>query len=163
MGRVSPEGVNHNMQNEQSPAKPEWVEIVKRYAVSDPWKSTWQMVNSLVPFFAIWVLMVYSLRISYLLTLGLAFLNALFLMRIFIIQHDCGHNSFFKSTKLNNFVGNLLGIISFTPYYKWRKLHAMHHASSGDLDFRGFGDVDTVTVDEYRHMKFLQNRHSRFS
>ena len=150
------------MQNEQSPAKPEWVEIVKRYAVSDPWKSTWQMVNSLVPFFAIWVLMVYSLRISYLLTLGLAFLNALFLMRIFIIQHDCGHNSFFKSTKLNNFVGNLLGVVTLTPYYKWRKLHAMHHASSGDLDFRGFGDVDTVTVDEYRQMNSSQKLRYRF-
>src|SRR3990172_8116232 len=138
------------MQETTTNKRPAWVEIVKRYTVPDPRKSSWQLINSLVPFFAIWVLMYFSLRVSYLLTLALAFLNAMFLMRIFIIQHDCGHNSFFKSTRLNNFVGSLLGIITFTPYYHWRKMHAMHHAGSGDLDFRGFGDVDTITVEEYK-------------
>jgi omega-6 fatty acid desaturase (delta-12 desaturase) len=136
----------------QAPAKgqkPAWVEIVKRYQQPNHWKSAWQMLNSLVPFFVIWVLMVWSLQVHYALTLALAFLNAMFLMRIFIIQHDCGHNSFFASTRLNNFVGNLLGVITLTPYYHWRKMHAKHHAGSGDLEFRGFGDIDTLTVEEY--------------
>jgi omega-6 fatty acid desaturase (delta-12 desaturase) len=130
--------------------QPEWVEIVKRYQTPDWRRSVWQIVNSGVPFLTIWVLMVYSLRIHYALTLGLALLNAFFLMRLFIIQHDCGHNAFFKSTKLNNLVGSLLGIITLTPYYHWRKAHAKHHAGSGDLDFRGIGDIDTLTVEEYK-------------
>lgn len=145
-----------------STAQPTWVEIVKRYTTPDHKKSAWQLINSVVPFFAIWVLMVYSLHVSYLITLALAFLNSLFLMRIFIIQHDCGHNSFFKSTKLNNFVGTLLGVITLTPYYSWRNSHAKHHASSGDLDFHGFGDVDTVTVEEYRTMKWWGKVRYRF-
>ena len=142
--------------------KPAWMEIVKPYQQPDHWKSTGQMLNSLLPFFAIWVLMVWSLQVHYALTLALAFVNALFLMRIFIIQHDCGHNSFFASTKLNNFVGNLLGIITLTPYYHWRKSHAKHHAGSGDLEFRGFGDIDTLTVDEYHALPWYRKFVYRF-
>ena len=145
-----------------STAQPTWVEIVKRYTVPDPWKSSWQLINSLTPFFVIWVLMYFSLSVNYLLTLGLAFLNALFLMRIFIIQHDCGHNSFFKKTRINNFVGTLLGVLSFTPYYAWRNSHAKHHASSGDLDFRGFGDVETLTVEEYKALPLGRKLRYRF-
>jgi len=152
------------MQQTPNPAKqpPEWVNIIKPYTVPDTWKSTWQMINSILPFFAIWVLMYYSLQVSYLLTLALAFVNAGFMMRIFIIQHDCGHNSFFKSTKLNNFIGSLLGVITLTPYYHWRKAHAKHHAGSGDLDFRGFGDVDTLTVEEYRALDWKGKIYYRF-
>jgi omega-6 fatty acid desaturase (delta-12 desaturase) len=146
----------------QQKTPPAWVETIKPYTVPNHWKSTWQMINSLLPFFAIWALMIYSLQISYWLTLALAFLNALFLMRIFIIQHDCGHNSFFKSTKLNNFVGSLLGVITLTPYYHWRKMHAKHHAGSGDLEFRGFGDIDTVTVEEYKKMTLKEKFYYRF-
>lgn len=145
-----------------SSTQPVWVEIVKRYTTPDHKKSTWQLMNSLVPFFVIWVLMYFSLRVSYAFTLALAFLNALFLMRIFIIQHDCGHNSFFQSTNVNNFIGTLLGVITLTPYYSWRNSHAKHHASSGDLDFRGFGDIDTVTVEEYRAMKWWGKLRYRF-
>jgi omega-6 fatty acid desaturase (delta-12 desaturase) len=129
---------------------PPWVDIIRRYQTPDLKKSIWQIINSVIPFFLIWGLMVLSLRINYGLTLALAFLNGLFIMRIFIIQHDCGHNAFFKSTRWNNWVGSILGVITLTPYYHWRRLHAKHHASSGDLDFRGFGDVDTITVEEYR-------------
>jgi len=150
------------MQETTTNKRPAWVEIVKRYTVPDPRKSSWQLINSLVPFFAIWVLMYFSLSVSYLLTLALAFLNAMFLMRIFIIQHDCGHNSFFKETELNNLVGTFLGVITFTPYYAWRNSHAKHHASSGDLDFRGFGDVETLTVEEYKALPFLRKMRYRF-
>ncbi len=151
-------------QTPSNPAKqpPEWVNIIKPYTVPNTWKSTWQMINSILPFFAIWVLMYYSLQVSYLLTLVLAFVNAGFMMRIFIIQHDCGHNSFFKSTKLNNFIGSLLGVITLTPYFHWRKSHAKHHAGSGDLDFRGFGDVDTLTVQEYQALPWKRKFFYRF-
>lgn len=141
---------------------PAWVEIVKPYTVPDPRKSAWQLINSVIPFFVIWVLMYFSLSVNYLLTLGLALLNAMFLMRIFIIQHDCGHNSFFKSTHTNNLVGTFLGIITFTPYYAWRNSHAKHHASSGDLDFRGFGDVETITVEEYKALSLWGKVRYRF-
>lgn len=142
--------------------KPAWVELVKPYTVPDPRKSTWQLINSVVPFFATWVAMYFSLSVSYLLTLPLAFLAALFMMRIFIIQHDCGHNSFFKSTRLNNTIGTFLGILTMTPYHSWRSSHAKHHASSGDLDFRGFGDIETLTVEEYRALPLWRRLRYRF-
>ncbi len=132
--------------------RPEWIRIVKKYQEPDTRKSLIQLANSLLPFFAIWVAMYYSLRISYWLTLALAVVNAGFVMRLFIIQHDCGHNSFFGSKKANNFLGSILGVLTLTPYHHWRGQHARHHANSGDLDFRGFGDVDTVTVNEYQAM-----------
>lgn len=141
---------------------PAWVEIIRRYQTPDLRKSLWQIANSAIPFFIIWALMIYSLRVNYAFTLALAFLNGLFIMRIFIIQHDCGHNAFFKSTKWNNRVGSLLGILTLTPYYHWRKMHAMHHASSSDLDFRGFGDVDTLTVEEYRDRGWVSKLVYRF-
>ncbi len=150
------------MQETAARTKPAWVEIVKKYTVPDHRKSIWQLVNSLVPFFAIWVLMYFSLQYNYLITLALAFLNGLFLMRIFIIQHDCGHNSFFKSTKWNNRVGTFLGVLTLTPYYAWRSSHARHHANSGDLDFRGIGDVDTITVKEYQEMNIWGKLRYRF-
>lgn len=142
--------------------KPAWVELIKPYQIPNHWKSAWQLINSLVPYFIVWGLMIYSLRISYLLMVALALLNSLFVMRIFIIQHDCGHNSFFRSTKLNDLFGSFLGIITLTPYHRWRRRHAQHHASSGDLDFRGIGDVPTITVEEYRALDWKGKLRYRF-
>jgi omega-6 fatty acid desaturase (delta-12 desaturase) len=90
-----------------------------------------------------------SLDYSYWFTLGLALPAAGFMVRIFIIQHDCGHGSFFKSRKANDFLGSICGVLTFTPYYYWRKSHAIHHASSGSLEDRGTGDIYTLTVQEY--------------
>ena len=126
-----------------------WKEIVARYARPDLWRSIWQMVNTLIPYFALWALMLYSVHISYWLTLLLAFPTAGFMVRTFIIFHDCGHGSFFKSHKANDIVGIITGILNFTPYYKWRRDHAIHHATASDLDGRGVGDVKTMTVEEY--------------
>ncbi len=126
-----------------------WHDIVVRYIHPDLWRSIWQMVNTLVPYFALWALMLYSVHISYWLTLALAFPTAGFMMRSFIIFHDCGHGSFFKSRKANDAVGFITGVINFTPYYKWRRDHAIHHATASDLDGRGVGDVKTMTVEEY--------------
>lgn len=143
-------------------AQVEWMGIIKKYQTPDKWKSTWQIVNTMTPFLAIWVLMYYSLEISYWLTLGLGVINAGLMVRLFIIQHDCGHNSFFPSLKLNNIVGNILSVFTLTPYYHWRKQHARHHANSGDLDFRGFGDIETVTVREYQVMSRWEKFRYRF-
>lgn len=143
--------------------KPAWVELVKPYTVADHRKSIWQLINSVVPFFATWAVMIYTFNmIPYVFTLALALLSALFMMRIFIIQHDCGHNSFFNSSRLNNAIGPFLGVITMTPYASWRSSHAKHHASSGDLDFRGFGDVETLTVEEYKSAPLMRKLRYRF-
>jgi omega-6 fatty acid desaturase (delta-12 desaturase) len=97
----------------------------------------------------LWYLMYRSLSISWWITLPLAVLASGFLIRIFIIFHDCGHGSFFKSQLANDTVGFIAGVITFTPYYHWRWEHAVHHAGSGDLDKRGTGDIWTMTVQEY--------------
>jgi len=126
-----------------------WKRIVAQYQKPDIKRSVWQIINSLVPYLILWALMAYSLHISYWLTLLLAFPAAGFMIRLFIIFHDCGHGSFFKSQKANDAVGIVTGILTFTPYYQWRHHHAIHHATAGDLDRRGVGDVKTITVAEY--------------
>jgi len=108
-----------------------------------------QVANSLLPYALLWFLMYRSLAISYWLTVPLALLAGGFLVRIFIIFHDCGHGSFFKSRLANDILGSIIGLLCFTPYYQWRWEHAIHHASAGDLDRRGTGDVWTLTVQEY--------------
>ena len=90
-----------------------------------------------------------SLFISWWLTAPLAILAGAFLVRVFIIFHDCGHGSFFKSSRANHILGAITGVLTFTPYYQWRYEHAIHHSSAGDLDRRGTGDVWTLTVQEY--------------
>jgi omega-6 fatty acid desaturase (delta-12 desaturase) len=127
-----------------------WQDVVARYASSDIRRSLWQVVNTFVPYFALWYLMIRTVSISYWLTLLLAIPTAGFMVRTFIIFHDCGHGSFFKSKKANDTLGIITGIINFTPYYRWRHEHAIHHATAGDLDRRGIGDVYTMTVKEYR-------------
>jgi acyl-lipid omega-6 desaturase (Delta-12 desaturase) len=113
-------------------------------------RSLTQLAASILPFLMLWTLMWFSLRYSYVLVLALALPTAGFLVRLFILQHDCGHGSFFKSRAANDLVGRLLSIFTFTPYDRWRKNHAIHHATSGDLDRRGCGDVRLLTVGEYR-------------
>ena len=114
-------------------------------------KSIWQLANTLVPYIALWVLIRLVMNYSVWLALPLILLAAGFLVRIFIIFHDCGHRSFFRSRRANRFWGVLTGVLTFTPYYTWRINHARHHGTSGNLDKRGHGDVWTMTVDEYRN------------
>jgi len=127
-----------------------WQKMIMKYNQPDLRKSIWQICNSVIPYFVLWYLMVQSLQVSYLITLFLILIASGFLVRIFIIFHDCGHGSFFKSKKTNTFVGIIAGIIAFTPYHKWHKHHAEHHASTVNLDKRGMGDVWTMTVNEYQ-------------
>lgn len=126
-----------------------WLQIISRYNFPDTAKSWWQLINSVVPYVFAWVLMVWSLTVSYWLTLLISIFAAGFLIRIFIIFHDCGHGSFFKSKKLNAIVGIITGLFVFTPYHKWHRDHYIHHNTVGNLDKRGIGDVSTLTVNEY--------------
>lgn len=126
-----------------------WKEIVAKYQQPSLGRSIWQMVNTLVPYLALWYLMYLSMSVSYWLTLPLALLAAGFLVRVFIIHHDCGHGSYFKSRKANDILGFITGVLTWTPYYHWRWEHSVHHATSGDLDGRGLGDIWTLTVQEY--------------
>ncbi len=126
-----------------------WKKVVAKYQKPSLWRSDFQLVNSLVPYGLLWFLMYRSMAVSYWITLPLAILAGGFLMRLFIIHHDCGHGSFFKSQRANDIVGFITGVLTFTPYHFWRWEHAVHHAGSGDLDRRGQGGVWTLTVQEY--------------
>ncbi len=131
---------------------PAWIEVISKYNMPDTKSSIWQIINSLGPYILLWIAMYYSLGISYLLTLGLAILAAGFLVRMFIIFHDCGHGSFFRSTRANRIVGTILGSLVFTPYDRWHLDHSIHHKTVGNLDKRGQGDVWTLTVEEYEQL-----------
>jgi len=148
--------MNTNLTDPNAAEHIRWQPIVARYAKPDLARSLWQLANSVIPYFLLWVVMVRSLQISYWLTLALAFPAAGFLMRTFIIFHDCGHGSFFKSQKANEFVGRITSFLHFTPYYRWKHDHAVHHATAGDLDRRGVGDVYTMTVREYLAASWLK-------
>jgi omega-6 fatty acid desaturase (delta-12 desaturase) len=132
-----------------SPKNTTWRAAVAPFQQADTRRSLWQLINSAVPYAGLWVLMYLSLSVSYWLTLALAVMASGFMVRLFIIFHDCGHGSFFTSQRANDITGIITGIVTLTPYYDWRHAHAIHHATSGDLDRRGVGDVWTMTVDEY--------------
>lgn len=115
-----------------------------------------QIFTTVTPFLVLGVAMYLSLDISFWLTLLLSVPMAGILIRFFIIQHDCGHGSFFSSKTANDFTGRIISILTFTPYAYWRRAHALHHASSSNLDRRGIGDITTLTVDEYNDLPFLK-------
>jgi omega-6 fatty acid desaturase (delta-12 desaturase) len=140
-----------------------WRQIVRKYQAPSLPKSLWQITNSFVPYAGLWVLMYFTISVSWLLTTALASLAALFMMRIFIIFHDCGHGSYFKSKRTNNIVGFISGLLTLTPYSHWRWQHAVHHGSSGNLDERGVGDVWTMTVREYKNASIWVKLHYRFT
>jgi omega-6 fatty acid desaturase (delta-12 desaturase) len=129
--------------------KPSWQQLVAKYQTPSWQRSLWQVVNTFIPYLVCLVLMYLSLSYSYWLTLALALPAGGLLTRIFILFHDCGHGSFFRSQRANNILGTICGLMVFTPYYQWRFEHAIHHATSGDLDRRGTGDIVTLTVREY--------------
>jgi acyl-lipid omega-6 desaturase (Delta-12 desaturase) len=125
---------------------------VEAFAVPRLARSLLDLATSVVPFLLLSALMFWSLDISYLLTLAIAVPAGGFLVRTFIVFHDCTHGSFFRSARANTWVGRFCGILVFAPFAAWRHEHAVHHATSGDLDRRGMGDVPTLTVAEYEAM-----------
>lgn len=126
-----------------------WQKVVAKYTQPDLRLSLWQVFNSFGGYFLCWGLMALTFRFGYWLTLLLAIPAAGFLIRIFIIQHDCGHGSFFKGRRTNDSVGIMCSIFSMIPYAYWRKSHAIHHAHHAELEERGIGDIWTMTTDEY--------------
>jgi len=134
---------------DQSATAAVWKEILAKYQKPAVWRGIWQLVNTLVPLATLWFLIYLCLPVLWWLTIPLAVLAGAFVVRLFIIFHDCGHGSFFPSRKANDIVGFITGVLTFTPFRHWSREHAIHHATSGDLDRRGTGDIWTLTVQEY--------------
>ncbi len=133
-------------------ARPEgafWRETLAPYARPRLRRSLLDLATSVVPYLALSVAMYFALGVSYLLMLALAIPASGFLVRTFILFHDCSHGSFLASRKANLWLGTVLGLLVYSPFLRWRHDHAIHHATSGDLDRRGGGDVRTLTVSEY--------------
>ncbi|MEM9843445.1 MAG: fatty acid desaturase [Pseudomonadota bacterium] len=128
----------------------DWSRVLAQYRSPDPVRSALELAVTLVPFIATWAVAWWMLSYSTPLATMLALGNAAFLVRLFMIQHDCGHGSFFRSKRLCNWLGRAIGVITLTPYDVWRETHAIHHSCTGNLDRRGIGDLPTLTVAEYR-------------
>ena len=126
-----------------------WTQILARYRTPSPARSIIELVVTAGPFVLLWFLMWATLDLGYWVCLLLAVPAAGFLVRLFMIQHDCGHGAFFHHRLANDSVGRVIGVLTLTPYDYWRRTHAIHHSTSGNLDRRGIGDVDTLTVHEY--------------
>ncbi|MGB5067941.1 MAG: fatty acid desaturase, partial [Albidovulum sp.] len=125
------------------------------------WRSIFELSVSLIPFLSLWALAWWALSFSYLLGFAIAVVNGAFLVRIFAIQHDCGHGAFFGNRHVSDWVGRFLGVLTLTPYDVWRRTHSIHHSSAGNLDKRGMGDVHTLTVAEYQKLSPLWKFHYR--
>jgi acyl-lipid omega-6 desaturase (Delta-12 desaturase) len=132
------------------------VVVLSRYREPSHWRSIWEIVVTVGPFVALWALAWWSVDVSYALAAALSVVNAGFLARLFMIQHDCGHASFFRNRAVSDWIGRVIGVVTLTPYDVWRRTHAAHHAAAGHLDKRGMGDVLTLTVAEYRALPPFQ-------
>jgi omega-6 fatty acid desaturase (delta-12 desaturase) len=143
----------------------EWVPVLAKYRQPDALRSSFELGVSVIPFIALWAMALWIANFSYIAAFGVALLNGAFLLRMFCIQHDCGHGSFFDNRTLSDWVGRVLGVFTFTPYDVWRRTHSIHHSHAGDLDHRGIGDVMTLTVEEYNartkmgRLKYRMYRH----
>lgn len=125
--------------------------VLAPYREPDARRSLWQLASTGLLFAAAWAAMLLAQKSGrYWLTLLLAVPSAGLMIRLFIVQHDCGHGSFFRQGWANDLVGRVLGVLTVTPYHYWRQTHALHHSTSGNLDRRGWGDINTLTVREYR-------------
>ncbi len=127
-----------------------WPALFAKYAKPDTRKAVIQIINTFLPFIALWVLMYFSLSWSYWITLALAVVNAFFMVRIFIIQHDCGHRSFLKSQTANKIIGWVCSLFSAIPFRYWARVHDFHHGHSDQLEVSDIGDIKTMTVEQYR-------------
>ena len=129
-----------------------WKKIVADFEKPNNKRATWQLVSTLSLYFGAWTAMFFLLKVSVWWVLPLIPIAGGLLVRIFIIFHDCCHNSFYKSQKVSKVLGYITGVLAFTPYKQWRWEHSIHHATAGDLDRRGVGDVWTLTIEEYLKM-----------
>ena len=127
----------------------DWKGIVLEFQEPSRLRANWQVINTLGPYAFMWYLIFLSKDSPWWQTIPLAMVAGALLVRVFIIFHDCGHGSFYRSRRANDAVGFFCGLLTFTPYYHWRWEHSVHHATTGDLDRRGMGDIWTMTVQEY--------------
>ncbi len=134
----------------------DWLQVLADYREPNILRSIVELASTALPLAVLWGLAWVSLSVSYLLTLLFAVPAAAFLVRLFLIQHDCGHGTFFRKKATNDWLGRALGVLTLTPYFVWRRSHAIHHSTSGNLDKRGTGDIDTLTVREYRALSGFQ-------
>ncbi len=134
-----------------------WTQILAPYRTPRPSRSVFELLVTAIPFVILWATMWAALHVGYWLCLALAAPTACFMMRLFMIQHDCGHGACFRRRATNDWVGRVLGVMTLTPYSFWLRAHALHHANAGALDHRGHGDITTLTIDEY----FAQTRFQR--
>ena len=138
------------------PSASEWIRILSRYRDPSVVRSTFELVVTAAPFIALWALAWAGWEFGYgWIALLLTVPAGGFLMRLFMIQHDCGHGSFFRYRATNDWVGRVIGVLTLTPYDAWKRAHAIHHGTSGNLDKRGIGDLDTLTVREYQALPLL--------
>ena len=126
-----------------------WRRTLAEFQKPSAWRAGWQITDSLGSYVLVWVLLYFSVSVSWWLTIPLAVLGGALLVRVFIIFHDCGHGSFFASRSANTTLGFITGVLAFTPFRYWRWEHSIHHGTAGDLDRRGAGDIWTMTVEEY--------------
>jgi omega-6 fatty acid desaturase (delta-12 desaturase) len=129
-----------------------WLKIIAGYRKPMLARSLYELAVTLIPFALLWATAAIALQFGYWIGLLLILPAAGFLLRIFMLQHDCGHGSFFGKRRLDDWTGRVLGILTLTPYDYWRRAHNEHHASAGNLDERGVGDITTLTVSEYRNL-----------
>jgi omega-6 fatty acid desaturase (delta-12 desaturase) len=127
----------------------DWLPVVARYREPDQVRSVIEMIVTAAPFLVLWLGAWWALSVNVWISLAIAVPAAAFLVRFFMIQHDCGHGAFFRRRGVNDWVGRIIGVVTLTPYDVWRQSHAVHHATSGNLGKRGTGDIDTLTVREY--------------
>lgn len=134
----------------------DWIKVLSSYREPNAGRSWVELGITLGPFLFLWALAWWSLSISAWLTLAISLCNAAFLLRLFAIQHDCGHSAFFNNRVMSDWLGRAIGVLTLTPYDVWRRSHSMHHSGSGNLGRRGMGDVHTLTVAEYRALTPLK-------
>jgi len=139
-----------------------WKDEIAPYEGADNRRSVWQLINTVLPFFALWILAYLSLSVSYWLSLVFIIPAAGFLVRIFILFHDCTHQSFFTNRRANEITGIVTGLLTSFPYHQWKHEHAVHHATNSNLGKRGTGDIWTLTVDEYMALPRLKRLVYRF-
>ncbi len=141
--------MNVEIPNTSAMAARDWVQVLAKYREPNSLRSSFELAVSFIPFVTLWVAACLVAPHSYLAAFLISAVNGGFLLRLFCIQHDCGHGSFFNNRSVSDWVGRALGIVTLTPYDVWRRSHSIHHSHAGDLDHRGIGDVMTLTIEEY--------------
>jgi omega-6 fatty acid desaturase (delta-12 desaturase) len=128
----------------------DWIRTLSKYRTPSTKRSLSEVALTVVPLFALWSLSLMALNLSALAAVPIAMIAGIFLVRLFVIQHDCGHGAFLSNRRAQDWIGRLCGVLTCTPYADWKHTHSVHHAHAGHLDKRGMGDVKTMTLDEYQ-------------